>query len=87
MVLCETSLISPHDLGLGLVPAEPKYVVQGNLVEARNHVEKATVVGALASNDQNITHAAKQLGVSRMTLYRMLEKHKIVLSDSTSAVV
>ncbi|RLA14435.1 MAG: sigma-54-dependent Fis family transcriptional regulator [Gammaproteobacteria bacterium] len=87
VVLCETSLISPHDLGLGLVPAEPKYVVQGNLVEARNHVEKATVVGALASNDQNITHAAKQLGVSRMTLYRMLEKHKIVLSDSTSAVV
>jgi transcriptional regulator of acetoin/glycerol metabolism len=34
---------------------------------------------SLQRNDRNITHSARQLGVSRMTLYRLMQKHGISL--------
>jgi two-component system NtrC family response regulator len=46
-----------------------------NLREVREKAEKAAIVQALSHADDNITEAAELLGVTRPTLYSMLEKY------------
>jgi transcriptional regulator with PAS, ATPase and Fis domain len=41
--------------------------------------ERAALLGALERTDENITSAAEAMNVSRVTLYRMLRRHGIVL--------
>lgn len=85
-ILCESNLILANDLGL--LPSEsPKYAEVSNLAEARDLAEKLTVVDTLVANNQNVSKAAKQLGVSRMTLYRLLGKHKIESSNAANTTV
>ena len=38
-------------------------------------IEKAAIQKALLKHDGNITHAAKELGLTRTALYRRLEKY------------
>ncbi len=83
-VLCETNLILASDLDL-LANKQGKHAGVNNLAQARDLAEKAAVVDTLAANNQNVSKAAKQLGVSRMTLYRLLDKHEITSINSTSA--
>ena len=74
MVLSEGRLITPEDLDLQL-PASP---VNGEaLEEARIRAERAAIHGCLLGSGSNITRAARDLGVSRMTLYRLMGKHGI----------
>ncbi len=82
-ILCENNLISANDLGLSTSESR-QYPPVSSLSMARNLAEKVAVIDTLAANDQNISKTAKQLGISRMTLYRLLEKHKIT---SSAAVV
>jgi transcriptional regulator of acetoin/glycerol metabolism len=42
-------------------------------------------VEALAGTQENITLTAQELGVSRVTLYRMLRRHSINLSRGLKA--
>lgn len=46
-----------------------------SLEEARCQVEELLMRQALERNAHNMTAAARQLGVSRVTLYRLIEKH------------
>ena len=80
-VLCETNLILASDLDL-LVTNANKHAVVNNLAQARNLAEKVTVIDTFVANNQNVSKTAKQLGVSRMTLYRLLDKHDITSIDS-----
>lgn len=48
-----------------------------SLKEARDMVEKEMVIKAMARNDGNLTKAAAELGVSRPTLYDLMEKYGI----------
>ena len=48
-----------------------------SLQDARFESEKQTLEHTLMRNRWNISRAARTLGVSRMTLYRLLEKHGI----------
>jgi transcriptional regulator of acetoin/glycerol metabolism len=41
--------------------------------------ERAALLNALACTNENITLTAQELGVSRVTLYRMLRRHAINL--------
>ena len=63
--------INPTDLELE-VP-RPKYESM-SLKEAREALEKELIVKALAQNKGNITKAAAELGVSRPTLYDLMQK-------------
>ena len=45
-----------------------------SLKEAREALERDLVTKALARNNDNITRAAEELGVSRPTLYELMEK-------------
>ena len=47
--------------------------------------ERAALVEALAGTQENITLTAQELGVSRVTLYRMLRRHSIKLSRGLKA--
>ena len=72
MVMCEQRLIKPSDLGLER-RASSRHVV--TLEEARNCAERDALRQALGRNRQKVKQAAEELGVSRVTLYRLIEKH------------
>ena len=74
LVLSEGRLIGAHDLGLALRPLNGG---GGGLDASRIDAERAAIGASLERAGRNITHAARDLGVSRMTLYRLLAKHGI----------
>ncbi|RTR05649.1 sigma-54 dependent transcriptional regulator [Halomonas nitroreducens] len=75
MVMCDHHLIRPADLGLERRHCASRHAE--SLEEARDIAERGVVQAALARNSFNIQHAARELGISRVTLYRLMEKHKI----------
>ena len=76
VVMSEKRLISPKDLGLNKVSSEKKTT---SLKEARDTAEKEAVLSALRAAGNNISHSARQLKVSRVTFYRLLEKYNITI--------
>nr|WP_298411537.1 helix-turn-helix domain-containing protein [uncultured Halomonas sp.] len=74
MILCENRLIRPIDLGL-----ERRHYFRHSLTleQARHIAEHDVIKAALARSKNNIREAAKDLDVSRVTLYRLIEKHNI----------
>ncbi|MCG2585738.1 sigma-54 dependent transcriptional regulator [Massilia sp. TS11] len=70
MVMADGRWISPHDLGLA-APAPAA------LAPTRARAEAEAVRQCLAEAGGNISQAARLLGVSRMTLYRLLARHGI----------
>ncbi|MDM0012189.1 sigma-54 dependent transcriptional regulator [Variovorax sp. J22P168] len=79
VVMTDRRLIAPADLGLAAVDNP----VGMGLDAARTVAERDVIGLTLTRVGRNITHAARELGVSRMTLYRLMEKHGIAL-DSES---
>ena len=75
MVLGEGRWITPFDLGLDeLAPVQS---FNGNLDKIRVHAEREAICVKLEEARYNISRAARELGVSRMTLYRLMAKHQI----------
>jgi transcriptional regulator with PAS, ATPase and Fis domain len=81
VVIGDGPLVSVADLvGLGetggaayIGPAKP-------LPRPGSHEERTALLDALTLTQENITLTAQELGVSRVTLYRMLRRHSINLS-------
>ena len=74
MVMAEGRLVTPTDLGL--VERQDDRAWDA-LEEARTRAERGAISVSLQQAGRNVTEAAKQLGVSRMTLYRLMAKHGI----------
>jgi DNA-binding NtrC family response regulator len=74
MVLAEGKLIVPADLGLEQAAEKAP---QLPLDETRLNAERDAIAECLNLAGQNVSHAAKQLRISRMTLYRLMAKHRI----------
>ena len=75
MVLAEHRLIMPEDLELpGAGPIGP---INDGLGTSRLSAERIAISNSLARSGNNISQAARDLGVSRMTLYRLMAKHSI----------
>jgi len=71
---CDGAYITPLHLDLERRgPRRNKLSLQ----EAREEAERLAIDAAVKRNRLNLTRAAEELGISRMTLYRMLEKHGI----------
>ena len=69
--MAEGNRITPADLEL----EGPIRRLEGSsLKEAREEVERELVQRALARHKGNISQAAQQLGISRPTLYELMEK-------------
>jgi len=77
MVMCERQLIGPEDLGLVCADANGRAPEVETLAEARERAEREALLRALDSNAGNVSEAARILGVSRVTLYRLLWKYQI----------
>jgi len=73
MVLAEGRLILPSDLGL----EEAEAPISTGLDESRQRAERDAILDSLVRSGGNVTHAARALAVSRMTLYRQMAKHGI----------
>ena len=75
MVLAEQRLVMPEDLDLP--SAGPICPVKEGLGNSRLSAERVAIGESLARSGNNISQAARDLGVSRMTLYRLMAKHSI----------
>lgn len=71
VVMSDQRLISPADLGL----AEHVEPARVGLDAARLQAEREAITLTLGRMAHNVTRAARELGVSRMTLYRLMDKH------------
>jgi two-component system NtrC family response regulator len=71
VIMAEGQLIHAGDLGLDAPVTAPP---QLNLAEVRLHAERQALIQALALAKNNVSRAAELLGVSRPTLYDLLER-------------
>lgn len=69
--MCDGALIDKDDLDLG----EPESCPSGSLKDARDQAERQILALSLANNAEQLDEVARQLDVSRATLYRLLKKH------------
>lgn len=71
IIMSENRLISAADLGL-----EKPIIVQNTkkLDHARDQAEHELIRSTLRYNGNNVSQSAKQLGISRATLYRLISK-------------
>ncbi len=74
LVLSDGKMISPAELDLpessGYPDSNP-----ATLKEARQEFERDIIVRALKENDGNISKTARAIGISRPTLYELMERH------------
>ncbi|MDX1733839.1 MAG: PEP-CTERM-box response regulator transcription factor [Halioglobus sp.] len=71
VIMADGSQITPQDLELEDSESEPLPL---NLKEVREEAERKAILRALNHCNQNITDAANVLGITRPTLYNLLEK-------------
>jgi two-component system NtrC family response regulator len=81
IIMADGPAIAADDLGLGLGPVEDEPL---NLRQVRDEAEYKAIVKALARVDGNIVKASELLGVSRPTLYDLMERHAIKASIATA---
>ena len=73
-IMAEESHIGAKDLELD-VPTDGASTF--NLREARDQIERQTIVRALGHADGKVTQAADLLGISRPTMYDLIKKHSL----------
>ncbi len=74
MVMCEKRLITPDDLGIDRRDCKRQVIT---LEAARGAAEMEAIRNALQKNNSNLTEASRELGVSRVTLYRLIQKYEL----------
>jgi DNA-binding NtrC family response regulator len=72
LVMADGRLITPEDLGLDTGMA---IMPSPGLDDARTRTERVALRECLQRTGQNVSRAARDLGVSRTTMYRLLSKH------------
>ncbi len=74
-VVCRHSVISPRELPADFMPGAAVGAVNGG--QENGSEEVRAIRDALKQAEHNKSEAARLLGISRRTLYRKLEQHKI----------
>ena len=80
VIMAEGKYIGVEDLGLP-VADEPAGAEFLNLRSARQRAETEAIRQALAVSAGNLSRAAELLGITRPTLYDLLEKNEIVVPE------
>ncbi|MGH7495685.1 MAG: sigma-54-dependent transcriptional regulator [bacterium] len=73
VVLAQHSVILPGDLALDLKTEPEKETLQSSI----DQVEREKLTSVLRRHKGVVTHAAKELGVNRVTFYGLLKKHRL----------
>lgn len=74
IIMAEGNYVSVEDLELQVAEGEP---MPFNLREIREEAEVKALLRALSHSDENISDAATLLGITRPTMYAMLEKYQL----------
>jgi DNA-binding NtrC family response regulator len=74
LVMSDARLITPEDLGLEPFAASAQVAA---LDDVRERSERSTLRDCLERSGQNVSLAARELGISRTTMYRLLNKHSM----------
>jgi two-component system NtrC family response regulator len=74
VIMAEGNRITSDDLGLAVHDASTEDPNLFDLRAARDEVERRTVVAAMGRSNGNIAKAAELLGVSRPTLYDLMNR-------------
>lgn len=70
-IMADGSQVKAEDLELGDIESDPKPL---NLKTVRDEAERRAIIRALNYSNQNVSDAATALGVTRPTLYNLIEK-------------
>ncbi|MFA7387594.1 MAG: sigma-54 dependent transcriptional regulator [Thiohalobacteraceae bacterium] len=81
-IMCEQNLISPAALDLSAPEHAPS---ARTLLAARGDAERRAIEASLRSCGNNISEAARRLGVARITLYRLMRKYQLACGARDSA--
>jgi two-component system NtrC family response regulator len=79
VIMAEGKQVTAADLGLSDTDAGPPSL---NLREVRREAESRAIRRALAAAGDNVSQAAKALGITRPTLYDLMQKYGIQSRDS-----
>jgi two-component system NtrC family response regulator len=74
VIMADGKLITADDLDLGI---GEEAALPVNLKAAREEADRKAIRQALARTENNISNAAKLLGISRPTLYDLLKQHDL----------
>jgi two-component system, NtrC family, response regulator AtoC len=78
VLMCSQPMISEHDLGLPQVGInQVASVLQGESQVTLDDAEKAMLLNALEQSRNNVSKAARLLGITRMTMRYRMDKHGI----------
>jgi DNA-binding NtrC family response regulator len=77
VVTSENSLLTPEDLG---IERRIKSRLLQTLDEGRAIADRDLILASLRHTGNNVTRAAEVLGISRVSLYRLIDKHNIIVS-------
>jgi transcriptional regulator with PAS, ATPase and Fis domain len=73
--MAEEKIIKPENLHFTTRISSGKQILNSSL--NLNNVEKLTIKEALFKNKGNINQTAKELGITRKTLYSKIEKYEL----------
>jgi len=78
VLMCTQAMISEHDLGLPqLTAVNANTSMQGEAQVTLDGAEKAMLLNALEQSRNNVSKAARLLGITRMTMRYRMDKHGI----------
>ena len=80
VIMAETPIITAEDLELSI---NEENHIPVNLKEVRQYSEKQAVTRALVLVDGNLSKTAELLGITRPTLYTLLDKHNLRVESKT----
>jgi len=80
VIMCTGTQITAMDLGL-FDHEGSEYELSLNLRAVREHAESLAINKAYSLADKNMSKAAELLGITRPTLYSLIEKYSIILTE------
>lgn len=86
VILSENRLLTANDLGLSRLPV-PTDDARPTLGEEKKRLERDVLEATLRKSHYNVTQAARELGVSRVTVYRMISKLKIDVARPAAELI
>ena len=75
VVISENVMLTPEDLGLERQSGS--FTLQ-TLEEARADVDRNLIINTLRHTNNNVSHASKIMGISRVSLYRLIDKYTLL---------